>query len=365
VITLFLGGDVMTGRGVDQVLPHPGDPRLHESYMTSAVGYVELAESRTGPIPRPVDFGYVWGDALAELARVGPDVRIVNLETAVTTSDDHWPDKEVHYRMHPANIGCLGAAGIDCCALANNHVLDWGYAGLRETLETLRPAGIKTAGAGRDAEEAAAPAMMEIEGKGRVAVWAFGSESSGIPREWGATRDRPGLNLLRDLSGDTVEEIGRRVSRVKRPGTIVVASLHWGSNWGYRVPVPHRAFAHRLIEDAGVDVVHGHSSHHPRPIEVHRDRPILYGCGDLLTDYEGIGGYEPFRGELGLLYFPSLDAATGRLVRFAMTPTRLERFRLTRASREEGRWLTETLNREGRPFGARTRLHDDGTLTLE
>jgi poly-gamma-glutamate synthesis protein (capsule biosynthesis protein) len=364
-ITLFVCGDVMTGRGIDQVLPHPGDPRIQESSLTSALGYVDLAEARSGPILRPVDFAYVWGHALAEFARIRPDVKIVNLETAVTESDAWWPDKPIHYRMSPANVPCLAVAGIDCCVLANNHVLDWGYAGLRETLATLRGAGIKTAGAGLDATEAAAPAVMEIEGRGRVAVFAFGSATSGIPRAWGASAGRPGVNLLRDLSDDTVGRIARAVRDVKGPATIVVVSVHWGTNWGYGVPGSQRAFAHRLIEDAGVDLVHGHSSHHPRAIEVYRDRPILYGCGDLLTDYEGIGGYERFRGELGLLYFPSFDALTGRLTRFTMTPTRVHRFRLTRASDEEARWLAETLNREGRPFGCRTRLNEDRTLTLE
>jgi poly-gamma-glutamate synthesis protein (capsule biosynthesis protein) len=365
LVTLFLCGDVMTGRGVDQVLPHPGDPTLHEPSAASALDYVELAESRTAPIPRPVDTAYVWGDALAESARVAPDVRVVNLETAVTTSDAHWPTKGIHYRMHPGNVPCLTAARIDCCVLANNHVLDWGYAGLRETLDALRGASIKTAGAGADVAEAAAPAVMEIADKGRVAVFAFGSGTSGIPREWAAAPDRPGVNLLPDLSDATVRAIAHRVGPVKRPGTVVVASVHWGSNWGYHVPRSERAFARRLIDEAGVDLVHGHSSHHPKGIEVYRDRLILYGCGDFLNDYEGIEGYEEFRGDLGLMYFPAVDPGTGRLVRLAMTPTRVRRFRVTRASSDEAQWLRDVLSREGRRFGTRARLNADGTLALE
>src|SRR5512139_1371163 len=93
-IRLFLCGDVMTGRGIDQILPHPGDPVLYERYVRDAGDYVALAERAAGPIPRPADFGYVWGDALAELRRCGADVRVVNLETSITTSGDYWP-KEV------------------------------------------------------------------------------------------------------------------------------------------------------------------------------------------------------------------------------------------------------------------------------
>ena len=114
-----------------------------------------------------MEFAYIWGDALAELERTKPDVRIINLETAVTRSDD-VQDKAVNYRMHPGNIPCITAANIDCCTLANNHVLDWGYHGLSETLETLKKADIKIAGAGRDIHEAQEPAVMTIPGKARV-----------------------------------------------------------------------------------------------------------------------------------------------------------------------------------------------------
>jgi poly-gamma-glutamate capsule biosynthesis protein CapA/YwtB (metallophosphatase superfamily) len=365
VITLFLCGDVMTGRGIDQILPHPSDPRIHEESLKSALGYVALAETRTGPISRPVDFSYVWGDALGELARLAPDVEIINLETAVTTSDDCWPGKGIHYRMHPGNVPCLTVAGVGACALANNHVLDWGYGGLRETLDTLRRAGIGTAGAGSNAAEAAAPAIIEVTGKGRVVVFSLGSETSGIPRAWAASADTPGINLLPDLSPATVREVARQVEAVRQPRTIVVASMHWGANWGFRVPRSQRAFAHMLIDEAGVDVVHGHSSHHPKGLEVYRGHPILYGCGDFLTDYEGIGGYEDFRGELGLMYFPTVDVLTRQLVRFTMTPTRIERFRVNRASLAEARWLSDVLNREGQAFGTRVRLNEDHTLTLE
>ncbi len=363
-ITLFLCGDVMTGRGIDQILPHPSKPHLYEPYLRSALGYVEIAEQATGPIKRPADFAYIWGDALAELERMRPDARIVNLETAVTAAEDAWPGKGIHYRMHPANVPCLAAARIDCCVLANNHVLDWGYSGLAETLETLRGAGIRTAGAGRDGAEAAAPAVLELPGKGRVLVFAFGTESSGVPRDWAAGKGRAGVNFLSDLSARTVDAIALQVRAAKRAGDIVVASIHWGGNWGYHIAQEQRAFAHQLIDAAGVDVVHGHSSHHPKGIEIYRDKLILYGCGDFLNDYEGIRGHESYRPDLALMYFPTLDAATGRLARFAMTPTQIRRFRVNRAPEDGARWLLETLNREGRQFGTRVERQPDNTFLL-
>jgi len=362
-ITLFLCGDVMTGRGIDQILPHPGDPTLHEGYATSALDYVRLAEQANGPIPRPAAFDYVWGDALAEWARIRPDVRIVNLETAVTARGDWQRGKGIHYRMHPANLPCLTAAGIDCCVLANNHVLDWGYAGLAETLETLPRAGIHLAGAGRDQGEAAAPAVLTTA-RGRVGVFSLGVASSGIPPDWAAAPGRPGVNLLADFSPATLRRIAAQVKAVRRTGEVVVASIHWGGNWGYAVPEAHQAFARGLVDQCGVDVVHGHSSHHPLGIEVYRERPILYGCGDFLNDYEGIAGYEAYRSDLRLMYFLTLDPSSGKLVRLAMRPMQMRRFRLNRASAEDTRWLQERLDREGRRFGSRVEAEADGALAL-
>jgi hypothetical protein len=122
-------------------------------------------------------------------------------------------------------------------------------------------------------------------------------------------------------------------------------------------------FAHHLIE-VGVDLVHGHSSHHIKAIEVYRGRLVLYGCGDLINDYEGISGFERYRGELGLMYFARMRPATGDLSTLTMVPTRVQKFRLQRATAEECAWLKETLNREGERFATRVQLARDGSLTL-
>jgi len=362
IVTLFLCGDVMLGRGVDQILPHPGDPRIYEAGTASATTYVELAERAHGPIPRPVDFSYVWGDALP-IIRDLPAARIVNLETSITRSARPLP-KGINYRMSPDNVGCLTAARMDCCALANNHVLDWGEAGLIETLTTLEKTGIRTAGAGRNAAEADAPAALDLPGGGRMLVFALGSVSSGIPEDWAAGPGRPGVTLLADLSDRTLTRIADRVRAARRPRDRLVASIHWGPNWGYAVPGAQRSFAHGLIDDAGFDVVHGHSSHHAKAIEVYREKLILYGCGDFLTDYEGIAGYEEFRGDLAIGYLPSLSASTGKLAGLRLIPFQLRRFRLNSASRQDALWLRDTLDRESAKLGARVLLNEDGALAV-
>jgi len=362
-ITLFLCGDVMTGRGIDQALPHPGDPRLFEGYVQDAREYLRLAEQANGELPLPLAFDDIWGDALAELAQLAPDARIINLETAVTAGG-RPETKGINYRMHPANIDCLKAAAPDCCVLANNHVLDWGRDGLAETLASLDAAGLGHAGAGLDDAAATAPLVLPLAGRGRVLVFAFGHASSGVPDHWAAAPGRAGINVLADLSMASVDAIATQVRAHKRPGDVVVVSIHWGGNWGYPVPAAQRSFAHALIDRAGVDLLHGHSSHHVKGIEVYRDHLILYGCGDLLTDYEGIHGNEAYRDDLGLMYFPRVDATSGRLLGMTMSPTRLRRLRVNRASAEEAAWLAEVLNAEGRDCGTRVSRDTDGRLQL-
>ncbi|HEY0995736.1 MAG TPA: CapA family protein [Gemmatimonadaceae bacterium] len=349
-MTLFLCGDVMTGRGVDQVLPFPSDPRLEEPVATSALTYLTLAERVSGKIPRAVLPSYVWGDALEALEARAIDARIVNLETAVTRSEDAEP-KGINYRMHPRNVGVLGAARIDCCVLANNHGLDWGAAGLVETLDTLEGAGIRVAGAGRDLWDAQAPALLTTAGATRLLVFAFGLPSSGITNAWAATSTSAGVHFLPDLSAASVDLVASLVRQAKAEGDIAIASVHWGGNWGYGIPRAHERFAHALVDRAGIDIVHGHSSHHPLGIEVHGGRLILYGCGDFLNDYEGISGHEDYRADLVLMYLPVLDAATGRLEALTILPFRIHHFRLNRPADEEREWLRARMERECRRFG--------------
>jgi poly-gamma-glutamate synthesis protein (capsule biosynthesis protein) len=329
----------MCGRGIDQVLAHPCSPEIYEDYMRSAEDYVLLAERANGPIPRQNGRSYVWGTALEQLERMQPDARIVNLETAVTHSNDRV-HKGINYRMSPENARCLAAAKIDCCILANNHVLDWGRAGLKETLATLQELNIKVAGAGRSEGETRAPAVLNLP-KARLLVFSFGSPSSGVSVDWAATGNAAGVNLLPDMSEKSALRVAEQIIALTRPGDLMVVSIHWGSNWGYHVPDEQRMFAHTLIDMAGVSIIHGHSSHHPRPIEIYRDRLILYGCGDFLNDYEGIRGYERYRDDLTLMYLVDLDPASGSLRALKLVPLQIKNFRLSTPSQGDIEWTRQ------------------------
>lgn len=340
-VVLMLAGDVMAGRGIDQVLMHPGDPTLYEEFVRDARDYVRLAEAVNGPIAVPAPPDYPWGDALAAMQRAAPHLRIVNLETAVTQAAAPWPAKGIHYRMHPDNMACLRAARIDACSLANNHVLDWGRAGLRDTLQALREAGLQGAGAGAGEAQAWAPARLPLPSpqRGRLLLFAAAASSSGVPSDWAAGPERAGVALLPDLSARSARRWAADIARLRGAQDLVVASIHWGGNWGLAVPRAHRDFAHRLIDSGAADLVHGHSSHHALPLELHRGKLILYGCGDLINDYEGIGPHGSLRSDVGCLYFATLRAQDGCLDTLDIVPLQLKRFRLTKADADAQDWL--------------------------
>lgn len=223
--------------------------------------------------------------------------------------------------------------------------MDWGLTGLLETLSALGREGIAVAGAGIDSERAAIPAIIRVGEDHRLLVFGFGIITSGIPREWAATESKPGVNLLPDLSARTAEQIANSVLSLRRPGDLAVVSIHWGSNWGYEVDTEQREFAHALIDASACDLLHGHSSHHTRGLEVYRDRPILYGCGDFITDYEGIAGYEQFRSDLSVAYFPRFGE-DGALSELKLKAYQMYRLRLRLASEADRAWLQSTLDRE-------------------
>lgn len=361
---VFLCGDVMLGRGIDQILPQCCSPELHESYVRLATDYVRLAEARNGRIDRPVSYAYPWGEALAELDKASPIARIVNLETSMTTCDVHEP-KGINYRMHPANVRSLKAAAIDCCVLANNHVLDWGREGLLETLEVCERSGIAVAGAGRNVMAACRPAIIQNSAShARVLVYGLGCRSSGIPGHWQGSNTGAGVNLLPDLSQDTASEVVHHIQCLHEPGDVTIVSIHWGPNWGYDIDPDQVEFAHALVDSGVVDIVHGHSSHHAKAIEVYREKPVFYGCGDFINDYEGISGHEAYRGDLAIMYLVNLDAGRRSLVDIRLVPFRRHRFSLQRASASDSAFLQHVLSEQCRAFNAVLTLQRNGELVL-
>jgi poly-gamma-glutamate capsule biosynthesis protein CapA/YwtB (metallophosphatase superfamily) len=373
VVKIFLCGDVMTGRGIDQILPYPSNPELKEPFVKDARDYIIFAEEVNGKINYPVSFDYIWGDALKELEKEKVDIRIINLETTITTSNNFLP-KGINYRMNPKNIDVLKVFKVDVACLANNHILDFGEEGLLETIETLKKNGILTVGAGKNIEEASKPAVIKIDPfqkvsveseKVSVIIFNYADVSSGVPIWWKAEKNKAGVNLITDKRefeyGLTFPQINTdyntdknglypRLSALYPRSSVVIFSIHWGPNWGYEISEGERNFAYRLIDEANVDIVFGHSSHHFKGIETYKGKLIIYGAGDFINDYEGIGGYEEFRGDLVLGYVVEIENL--KINKLTLLPFRIKKFRLNYCTDEEIDWIFNVLKRESKIDGS-------------
>lgn len=339
VLRLFLGGDVMTGRAIDQLFATHNPDDFGKPDHIPATQYRRWSAELHGAEMLPLRHDYPWGSVLGVLEAAQPDFRLVNLETAITTSSQ-WVRKQFNFRMHPANVACLTTAGIDCVALANNHVLDFGVEGLRETLDTLDAAGIQHCGAGHNLDEACCPAVHVLPTGQRILVFAWGFKSSHIVfPDWVAGSERPGIQYVDDINAGTAQAMRALIRQYRQPGDVVIASLHWGANWVKAVAPQYRTLAQYLIDEAGVDVIHGHSSHHVLPAETYKGKLILYGCGDLINDSEGRPDYRARKGYLGALYFVDLDPKTRQLLGLRVQPVQRRRFRLELPARQDTEWV--------------------------
>jgi poly-gamma-glutamate synthesis protein (capsule biosynthesis protein) len=113
------------------------------------------------------------------------------------------------------------------------------------------------------------------------------------------------------------------------------------------------------------DIVHGHSSHHPKAVEIYQHKPIIYGCGDFLNDYEGIGGYEEYRPWFSLMYFVTLNLQSGYVESLEIVPLCVRRMTLEHAKDEGRRWLVKKLNTLGKEFSTQFTLINDRLVLAE
>lgn len=344
---VLMTGDVMLGRGIDQILSTPSKPGIYESYIKDSRDYLQLAIKKNGSIPLKVADDYIWGYAKKVIAKEGPELTIVNLETAITTSDDFWPNKGIHYRLHPENTRVIKALGIDICTLANNHSLDWGYRGLKESIESLRSNKIYPLGAGDTRTDAEKPYIKKISNSQRLLVFAFGSPSSGVYPSWAASSKQAGLAYLR-FSPRDLSRVKDLVRSHRKKDDIVILSLHWGPNWGYNIAAKHQNFAHRLIDEGLVNLVFGHSSHHPKGVEFYRNVPIIYGAGDLINDYEGINSRRTakYRGHIGGMYLLNFALNSKNVDAVIFYPSTVKKFRVEAVNSDDFAWISKKLQQE-------------------
>ncbi len=323
MVTLAITGDVMLGRNVNEFITSHG-------------------------------LSYPWGDMLPIIRQA--DLRLINLECTITAHDKRWSKtpKVFFFRTRPEHVGVLKVAGINFVSLANNHILDFREEGLIETIETLNRAGITHAGAGRNIEEAERPAFLDADGL-RVGIVAF-TDNEPV---WAADEDKPGINYVPislDLDEGHLFRVKKALEVAREGSDFVIATFHWGPNM---VRYPSREFidfAHAVI-DAGCDLFWGHSAHLFQPVEVYRDRLILYDTGDFIDDYAV--GLE--RNDESFLFVVSIDK--DRAVSIRLIPVLISWCQVNRARGETAREICMKMQDISMGYGTRLKFVDD-TLEL-
>lgn len=284
---------------------------------------------------RPV--AAVWGSLLDRLEDL--DALIINLECCLSERGTRWErtNRPFHFRASPDwAIPALERAGVDACALANNHILDFEEVALEDTLEHLDGAGIARAGAGRTLDEALEPAVIAVDGL-TLAIVSFTDNTP----EFAAGEDSPGAaHIVIDVDDErTRERVEAALARAEGyDPDLLVASLHWGPNMVERPPDAFERFGRWLVE-RGIDVIHGHSAHVFQGIEVHEGTPILYDTGDFVDDY----AVDPqLRNDRSFLFELVVDAS-GRPQTLRLHPTEISDCTVDPARPEAAEWSRERM----------------------
>ncbi|WP_421724589.1 CapA family protein [Bauldia sp.] len=291
----------------------------------------------------------MWGDLRAR--HLATDAMVGNLETPITTHTKRWHlPKAFYFRTDPKAIDHLHAGNFRCVALANNHMVDYGSAGLLDTRRHLSEGGIAFAGAGKDLDEAREPTTF-IAGQMTI---GFISITNTVPA-FAAKVDRPGTNYWK-IRTATLDHLAGQIDGLRRAGAqLIILSAHWGPNYRWWPPKSYRAFAHKAIE-LGVDIVHGHSAHMLQAVEFHRHGVILYDTGDYVDDFIVV---PPARSDFSFLFL--VEAGPDFVPKLRMVPARLTLAQVNTARDRDAEVIRAAMIRRCRGFAVDVR-EEDGEL---
>lgn len=277
---------------------------------------------------------YPWGDTRQILGKA--DLRIANLECPISDQGAKWRRKKFHFRASPRTVDALKAAEIDCVALANNHIMDYGLVAMDDTMRLLDSAGIAHAGAGSSKAQAMMPAFLKAGGlevafisiTDDMPVWQAGEDKAGInyvplrswPRSFRYVRPqfllRPPVEyIIFQLKWREIMKPIQKALSLAQRADITVLSCHWGPNFRTRPYSIFKKFARKSIE-SGADVIHGHSSHLFQGIGKWKSKPILFDTGDFLEDFET----DQFRSDLSFIFMLDFNPKAKRAEKITLFP---------------------------------------------
>lgn len=254
----------------------PGAPR---SITLSAVGDISLAR-QVNDWMAVEGAGYPYA-LVAHL--IAGDLAIANLEGALTERGEPWP-KGYNFRTPPRFAPGLRDAGFDLVSLANNHAMDYGVAGLEDTLAALRDAGVAYVGAGANAREAWSPVTLMANGLTLAVVACALSPDEGGGFSivaWSARESSPGMAVC------TADALGGAVTAAAEAADFVVAYVHAGDEYIRTPSATQRTLAEAALA-AGADAYIGHHAHVVQPVEQRGTQLVAWGLGNFIFDLDPV-----------------------------------------------------------------------------
>lgn len=201
------------------------------------------------------------------------DVSFVNLEVPLTDSTDAIIKNGPNLKCSSECIKPLRDIGISVVGLANNHVMDFGASGLKDTQEVCLKANIDTVGAGEDLKSARKIFYKKVKNK-IIAIIAVAEYEFSI-----ASDSQPGVAPLDHVS------IFYQIEEAKKNADIILLTIHAG-NEHFPLPRPRLRDTCKFFIDLGVDAVINHHTHIPSAYEFYKGKPIIYGLGNFLFESE-------------------------------------------------------------------------------
>ena len=214
------------------------------------------------------DVKYLFGDKIRSLFEEA-DLRVCNLEGALTDRPQKGVKTGPVVFAPTSVINGIKRLGIDCCALANNHITDAGPVGVTDTIQTLEEAGIQHLGAGENEKSINHSLSFDVDGK-KICLYNVAETMYNAPGE-----NRPGAWLYDELI------VCRELESLKNQCDLLIVIYHGGSE-KYRYPSPQTRRRFHRMADAGADVILSQHTHCVGSEEYYNGSYLLYGQGNFL-----------------------------------------------------------------------------------
>jgi poly-gamma-glutamate capsule biosynthesis protein CapA/YwtB (metallophosphatase superfamily) len=245
-----------------------GDERTLRMHSVLSVGDIMLTGSAKSFL-RAQGYDHPFQDKNLARLVASADVAFANLEYPVTFKGVRYTDKEYTFRGDPESLSAIRTAGFDLLSIANNHIMDYGEKGLRDTIRQCRKNKFAFTGAGADPASASRLAVIKRHGV-RYGLLAY---SLTFPEEFWATPGKPGT------AHPDWAQVRQDIKEARPRVDILMVSFHWGEELKSEPKKYQLDFAHHAI-NSGADMVIGHHPHVPQPVEIFKGRPIFYSLGN-------------------------------------------------------------------------------------